>query len=120
MFNDIITFMFREVIKTKIKNLIITDTIESNENIILLDADIVDLIDVIDNDIVHILNVENGYTKDVAIKRAPRGSGIICLHIASYDRETISKGDSISLIVYGHVEQRLINQYSIKDIDYKN
>ncbi len=112
--------MFREVIKTKIKNLIITDTIKSDENILVLDAEIIDLIDTIEYEIVHIFNITNGYDKDVAIERAPRGSRIVCLYVNEDDENYIKAGDSINLLVYGYLEARLVNQYQMKSIDYKD
>lgn len=112
--------MFREIVKTKIKNLVITDTIQSEENIIVLDADIVDLIDTIEHEIVHIFNITNGYDKDVAVLRAPRGSSVVCLHVNSSDEGFIQIGDSITLLVHGHVETRLVGKYQMNCIDYQN
>ncbi len=117
--------MFREVIKTKIKNLEITDTIKSDENIIVIDADIIDLIDVIEDEIIHIFNVAKGYSKDVAVKRAPRGSGIVCLYVSddtdnNSDDDCMKVGNTITLLAYQYVETRLINQYKMTSIDYQN
>lgn len=92
----------------------------SKKNIIVIDAEILDLIDVIEGETVHIFNVENGYSKDVVVERAPRLSKIICLYINTDDENFIKANDSITLLGFGYVEDRLIKQYKMKSIDYQD
>jgi len=72
--------MLREVLRSKIENLRVTETALNYEGSITLDEELLERADIIPGEKVTVMNLENGSTFDTYAIAAPRGSGTVCLN----------------------------------------
>ena len=65
---------------------------------VTVDADLLDEVGIIDGELVHVLNVQNGNRVETYAIPGPRGSGVICLNGAAAHRFNV--GDKVIIIAY--------------------
>ncbi len=109
--------MFKEVIKTRIQNLVVTNIIDSDESTIIIDEDIMDKADIMNGEKVTIFNISNGYNLDTFATKAVRHSAVICIAINSKNNQSINIGDNLTLLSYKYIENKLMEQYKMINID---
>ncbi len=106
--------MFKEVIKSQIENLIITDIIEDDENIIIIDQNIMDKSDIMEGEKITVRNISNGYNIEMIAENAPRHSNIVCCSSSS---KLLNVGDKLTLLTYKYLDSKLIEYHKITKIN---
>ena len=87
-----------EVVKSKIHRAIVTQADLNYIGSITIDEDLMDAANIIENERVHIYNINNGERFETYIIRGERGSGCICLNGAAARK--VQVGDTIIIISY--------------------
>jgi aspartate 1-decarboxylase len=94
--------MFIEVLKSKIHKVSITDANLHYIGSITIDEDLIDAAGLIENEKVHVLNLNNGERLETYIIKGKRGSGEICLNGAAARKVMI--GDVIIIMSYAMMD----------------
>jgi aspartate 1-decarboxylase len=95
--------MFIEVLKSKIHMVSITGANLNYIGSITIDEDLIDAAGLIENEKVHILNLNNGERLETYIIRGKRGSGEICLNGAAARKVIV--GDVVIIMSYALMDQ---------------
>jgi aspartate 1-decarboxylase len=90
--------MLIEVVKSKIHNVSITGANLHYVGSITIDEDLMDAANIIENEKVHVLNLNNGERLETYVIKGKRGSGDICLNGAAARKVII--GDVIIIMSY--------------------
>jgi aspartate 1-decarboxylase len=96
--------MFIEVIKSKIHNVSITGANLHYIGSITIDEDLMDAANVLENEKVHVLNLNNGERLETYVIKGKRGSGEICLNGAAARKVII--GDVIIIMSFALVDSQ--------------
>jgi len=96
--------MFIEVLKSKIHKATITGANLHYIGSISIDEDLMDAADLIENEKVHVLNLNNGERLETYVIKGERGSGEICLNGAAA-RKVIA-GDIIIIMSFAMMDQK--------------
>jgi aspartate 1-decarboxylase len=91
--------MLIEVIKSKIHKVTITGANLNYIGSITIDEDLIDAANLIENEKVHVLDLNNGERLETYVIKGPRGSGEICLNGPAARKALV--GDIIIIISYG-------------------
>lgn len=94
--------MIIEVLKSKIHRATITDSNLNYIGSIAIDEDLMEAANLIENEKVHIYNINNGERLETYVIKGKRGSGIISVNGAAARKVAI--GDKIIIISYGSLE----------------
>jgi aspartate 1-decarboxylase len=94
--------MFIEVVKSKIHQVTITGANLNYVGSITIDEDLMDAANLIENEKVHILNLNNGERLVTYVIKGVRGSGDICLNGAAARKVII--GDVIIIMSYAMLD----------------
>jgi aspartate 1-decarboxylase len=94
--------MLIEVIKSKIHKVTITGANLNYMGSITIDEDLMDAADLIENEKVHVLDLNNGERLETYIIKGLRGSGEICLNGAAARKVII--GDIIIIMSFAFLE----------------
>ena len=94
-----------EVLKSKIHRVKITEANLHYIGSITIDEDLMDAANMIENEKVHVLNVDNGERLETYIIKGTRGSGMICMNGPAAHR--INVGDTVIIVSYAHMEFEL-------------
>lgn len=94
--------MFIEVLKSKIHRATITESDLNYIGSIGIDEDLLDAVQLIENERVHIYNINNGERLETYVILAERGSGTISLNGAAARKAAI--GDKIIIVSYASME----------------
>ena len=94
--------MHREVLKSKIHRVKITEANLHYIGSITIDEDLMDAANLIENEKVTVLNIDNGERLDTYVIKGTRGSGMICMNGPAARR--ISVGDTIIVVSYCTME----------------
>lgn len=94
--------MHIEVLKSKIHRATITESDLHYIGSIGIDEDLLDAVQLIENEKVHIYNINNGERLETYIIKAERGSGRITLNGAAARKAAI--GDKIIVVSYASME----------------
>jgi aspartate 1-decarboxylase len=90
--------MFIEVLKSKIHMVSITGANINYIGSVTIDEDLMEAANLIENEKVHILNLNNGERLETYVIRGKRGSGEICLNGAAARKVVI--GDVVIIMSY--------------------
>jgi aspartate 1-decarboxylase len=90
--------MLIEVLKSKIHKASITGANLHYVGSITIDEDLMDSANLIENEKVHVLNINNGERIETYVIKGPRGSGEICLNGAAARKVIV--GDVIIIMSY--------------------
>ncbi len=94
--------MVIEVLKSKIHRATITDSDLNYIGSIAIDEDLTDAANLIENEKVHIYNINNGERLETYVIKGERGSGVISVNGAAARKVAI--GDKIIIVSYGSLE----------------
>jgi aspartate 1-decarboxylase len=94
--------MLIEVIKSKVHKVTITGANLHYIGSITIDEDLMDAANLIENEKVHVLDLNNGERLETYVIKGTRGSGDICLNGAAARKVLV--GDIIIIMSYGFLE----------------
>jgi aspartate 1-decarboxylase len=87
-----------EVVKSKIHRAIVTQADLNYIGSITIDEDLMDAANIIENERVHIYNINNGERFETYVIKGERGSGTLCLNGAA--ARLVQKGDLVIIVSY--------------------
>jgi len=90
--------MHIEVLKSKIHRVEVTDANINYIGSITIDEDLMDSVNIIENERVHIYDINNGERFDTYVIKGERGSGVIAINGAAARKVAI--GDYIIIVSY--------------------
>ena len=90
-----------QVLKSKIHNAFVTEANIEYIGSITLDEDLMDAVDLIEGEQVHVINHRNGERLITYVIKGKRGSGEICMNGPAALK--ISKGDKVIIIAYAGI-----------------
>ncbi|MCX6231761.1 MAG: aspartate 1-decarboxylase [Bacteroidetes bacterium] len=91
-----------EVLKSKIHRAIITEANINYIGSITIDEDLMDAVNIIENERVHIYNVNNGERFDTYVIKGVRSSGVIGINGAAARK--VAVGDHIIIVSYATMD----------------
>ncbi len=94
--------MFIEVLKSKIHMVTVTAANLHYIGSITIDEDLMEAANLIENEKVHVLNLNNGERLETYVIKGRRGSGDICLNGAAARK--VIQGDTVIIMSYAVVE----------------
>jgi len=101
--------MFIEVLKSKIHRVVVTQADLHYIGSITLDEDLMDSVGIIENEKVHVVNLNNGERLETYVIKGPRGSGVVCLN-GPAARKT-QKGDVVIIISYAMMDYEMGKEF---------
>jgi len=90
--------MYIEVLKSKIHRVQVTDANINYIGSITIDEDLMDSVNIIENERVHIYDINNGERFDTYVIKGERGTGVIAINGAAARKVAI--GDYIIIVSY--------------------
>jgi len=96
------THMFIEILKSKIHRVVVTQADLHYIGSITLDEDLMDAVGIIENEKVHVVNINNGERLETYVIKGPRNSGVVCLNGPAARKA--QKGDVVIIISYAMME----------------
>ena len=93
--------MLRMMLNSKIHRATVTEADLNYVGSITIDQDILDAVDMLPNEKVHVVNNNNGARFETYIIAGHRGSGVICVNGAA--ARLVQKGDIVIILTYGYV-----------------
>lgn len=102
--------MFIEVLKSKIHRAVVTQAELHYIGSVTIDEDLMDAAGLIENEKVHIVNINNGERLETYVIKGQRGSGVICINGPAARKA--QKGDIVIIISYGMVDQKEAKNFS--------
>src|SRR6202042_181382 len=94
--------MIIEVLKSKIHRVKVTQAELNYVGSITIDADLIDAANIIPNEMVQIVNNNNGARFETYVIKGERGTGIVCLNGAAARLAQV--GDIVIIISYAYME----------------
>jgi aspartate 1-decarboxylase len=102
--------MFIEVLKSKIHRAVVTQAELHYIGSVTIDEDLMDAAGLIENEKVHIVNINNGERLETYVIKGQRGSGVICINGPAARKA--QKGDVVIIISYGMMDQKDAKYFS--------
>jgi aspartate 1-decarboxylase len=91
-----------EVVKSKIHRAVVTQADLNYIGSITIDEDLMDAANIIENERVHIYNINNGERFETYVIKGERGSGTLCLNGAA--ARLVQKGDLVIIVSYATMD----------------
>ncbi len=91
-----------EVVKSKIHRVTVTEADLNYIGSITIDEDLMDAANIIENERVHIYNINNGERFETYVIKGERGSGTLCLNGAA--ARLVQKGDLVIIVSYATMD----------------
>ncbi len=112
--------IYRTMLKSKIHRATVTEANIDYEGSITIDAEIMEAADILNHELVHVLDLTNGHRLETYAITGESGSGEICINGAA--ARLINRGDTVIIVSYASVPDRLAAEYPAKVImvDGKN
>ncbi len=101
--------MFIEVLKSKIHRVVVTQADLHYIGSITLDEDLMDAVGIIENEKVHVVNINNGERLETYVIKGPRGSGVVCLNGPAARKA--QQGDVVIIISYATMEYEKAKEF---------
>ena len=101
--------MLRTMMKSKIHRATVTDANLHYVGSITVDRDLMDLADLMDNEQVHVVDIDNGARLVTYVIEGERGSGTICLNGAA--ARLVQPGDKVIVISYADYDEAELESY---------
>jgi aspartate 1-decarboxylase len=108
--------MLRTRVKSKIRDLTITEARLEYEGSITIDEDLLDRADIWPNEQVHVLNIDNGSRLVTYAIPGPRGSGVCCLNGPAALKG--KPGERVVVLAYAHTDKPV--PFRLVVVDAKN
>jgi aspartate 1-decarboxylase len=93
--------MLRTMLKSKIHGATVTQTELFYAGSITIDQDLMDAVDILENELVQIVNLNNGSRIETYVIAGERGSGVICLNGPA--ARTAAVGDTGHVLCYAQM-----------------
>ncbi len=112
--------ILRTLLKSKIHRAVVTEANIDYEGSITIDKEIMDAVDIVENEHVHVLSLSSGARLETYAIGGRRGSAEICVNGAA--AKLISKGETIIIVSYAQVPDDEKESFSPKVVvmDEKN
>lgn len=91
-----------EVVKSKIHRVTVTEADLNYIGSITIDEDLMEAANIIENERVHIYNINNGERFETYVIKGERGSGTLCLNGAA--ARLVQKGDLVIIVSYATMD----------------
>lgn len=91
-----------EVVKSKIHRAVVTQADLNYIGSITIDEDLMEAANIIENERVHIYNINNGERFETYVIKGERGSGTLCLNGAA--ARLVQKGDLVIIVSYATMD----------------
>jgi aspartate 1-decarboxylase len=104
--------MFRTLLKSKIHRAVVTHCELHYEGSCAIDEDLLDAAGLVENEQLHVWNVDNGERLVTYAIRAPRGSGIVSLNGSAARRAAV--GDLVILAAFAQVHEATLAGHAPK------
>ncbi len=101
--------MYIEIFKSKIHRATVTDADLNYVGSITIDADLMEKADIIENEKVHVVDINNGERFETYVITGERGSKTICINGAA--ARLVQKGDKVIIISYASMEKEEAKKY---------
>lgn len=96
--------MFIQILKSKIHRAVVTQADLHYIGSITLDEDLMDAAGIIENEKVHVVNINNGERMETYVIKGAKGSGVVCLNGPAARKA--QKGDLVIIISYAMIDQK--------------
>lgn len=112
--------MQRVMMRSKIHRATVTDANLHYVGSITIDRDLMDAADLVENEQVHVVDIDNGARLVTYVIEGARGSGTICLNGAA--ARLVQPGDKVIVIGYANVEEADVAAFEprIVHVDERN
>ncbi|MBN8837790.1 MAG: aspartate 1-decarboxylase [Sphingobacteriia bacterium] len=101
--------MIIEVLKSKIHRATITEANLNYVGSLTIDEDLMDAANLIENEKIHVVNINNGERLETYVIKGKRGSGVICLNGAAARKA--AAGDLIIIMSYASMDFEEAKQF---------
>ena len=101
--------MLIQALKGKIHRARVTEANLNYVGSITIDEDLMDAAGLVENEKVHIVNINNGERFETYVIKGTRGSGMICLNGPA--SHLVSLGDTIIIMAYATMDFELAKQF---------
>jgi aspartate 1-decarboxylase len=110
----------RTMLKSKIHRAIVTDSDLHYVGSITIDAELLDAADVLEHELVHVLDVDNGARFETYTIAGPRGSGQITVNGAA--ARLVHTGDKVLVVSYAEYDPEELRSYEprVVHVDEEN
>lgn len=99
--------------KSKIHRATVTECDVNYVGSITIDKDLIDAVGIVDGELVHIWNVDNGERLETYVIPGPAGSGVICLNGAAAHKA--KTGDKIIICAFCMTDEKIDKKVVIVD-----
>lgn len=103
--------------KSKIHRATVTECDVNYVGSITIDSDLLDAVNIVDGELVHVWNVNNGERLETYVIPGPRGSGVICLNGAAAHKANV--GDKVIICAFCMTDEKIEKKVVIVDDDNK-
>ncbi|MBP1933407.1 aspartate 1-decarboxylase [Ammoniphilus resinae] len=112
--------MLRTMLKAKIHRATVTEANLNYVGSITIDTDLLEAVDILPNEMVQIVNNNNGARLETYVIPGPRGSGVICLNGAA--ARLVQPGDKVIIMSYCQLtnEEIAYHQPKVAVMDEEN
>lgn len=101
--------MFRTMMHAKIHKATVTEANLNYVGSITIDEDIMDAVGILENELVQIVNNNNGARLETYVIRGERGSKVICLNGAA--ARLVQVGDTVIIIAYKMIAEDKLSEH---------
>lgn len=101
--------MQRQMLRSKIHRATITDCDLHYVGSITVDADLLDQANILENELVHVLDIDNGARFETYTIAGARGSGVMQVNGAA--ARLVAKGDKIIVVTYATYDESELENY---------
>ncbi len=102
--------MQRKMLKSKIHRATVTDCDLHYVGSITIDADLLEKSDILENEMVHVLDIDNGQRFETYTIAGERGSGMMQVNGAA--ARLVAKGDKIIVVSYAEYSEAELKEYA--------
>lgn len=103
--------------KSKIHRATITECDVNYVGSITIDSDLLDAVNIVDGELVHVWNVENGERLETYAIAGESGSGVICLNGAAAHKANV--GDKVIICAFCYTDEPIDRKVIIVDSNNK-
>jgi aspartate 1-decarboxylase len=104
--------MNRTMLKSKIHRARVTGADLHYVGSVTIDRDLLEAADILEHELVHVLNVDNGARLETYTIAGPRGSGEVTINGAA--ARLVHTGDTVILVSYGEYSEEELQGYEPK------
>ena len=112
--------MHRQMLKSKIHRATVTDCDLHYAGSITIDRELMEAADLLPNELVHVLDVDNGQRFETYVIEAERGSGEVQVNGAA--ARLVESGDRVIVLAYGLYSEQELQGYQprVVHVDARN